>query len=75
MTVHWIDSGKAAICCVRIVGRNGSNFVKAFTSFSLPRADHTSTTSDTIVSPNPFMEEDNLDPNEGRLHLKMYVIL
>ena len=81
MTVHCIDSGslKAAICCVRIVGRhtydvlaakieyihsfyglngkvtatvtdNGSNFVKAFTSFSLPAADHTSTTSDTIVS-------------------------
>ena len=47
------------------VADNGSNFVKAFTSFSLPAVDHTSTASDTIVSANPFMDEDNLDPDEG----------
>lgn len=48
------------------VTNNGSNFVKAFASFSLPAVDHTSTSSDTSVSPNPSMEEDNPDLDEGK---------
>lgn len=38
---------------------NGSNFVKAFATFSLPPVDHTSTSSDT--SPSPAMQENDLD--------------
>lgn len=42
---------------------NGSNFVKAFATYSLPAADHTSTSSDT--SPSQAMQEDDLDMDEG----------
>ena len=103
MTVHWIDPVglrccKAAICCIRIVGRhtydvlaakiehihcvyslngkvtatvtdNGSNFVKAFTTFSLPVSDSSSETT-TL----PAMQEYDFDLDEGKSHLRALVI-
>ena len=43
---------------------NGSNFVKAFATFSLPATDHTSTSSDTSLSLTSAMQEDSLDLDE-----------
>ena len=64
MTVHWIDSGslqrcKAAIYCVRIVGRHTYDVLAAKIEYIQSFYELNG------KAPNPFMDEDNLDPDEG----------